>query len=151
LVDQGLVVGARGADLGALPAGTPLFNHVFYNTFSLYATDSWKVTPTITVNYGVNWSVEVPPTDDTGKQALSLTLPYGKILVREGYLAARKQAALSGNIYNPTVGFAPISSTKRDYPYDLVLNTVAPRVAVAWNPKFGGGKTVLRAGYGQLF
>jgi len=151
LVDQGLVVGARGADLSALPPGTPLFNHVFYNTFSLYATDSWKVTPTLTLTYGVNWSVEVPPTDDTGKQALSLTLPDGKILVPEDYLAARKQAALSGAVYNPTVGFSPIANTKREYPYDLVLDTVAPRVAVAWNPKFGGGKTVLRAGYGQLF
>src|SRR3954454_13358860 len=60
LVDQGLVVGARGADLSALPPGTPLFNHVFYNNFSLYATDSWKVTPNLTLKYGLNWSVEMP-------------------------------------------------------------------------------------------
>ena len=55
------MVGARGSDLGALPPGTPLFNHVNYNTFSLYATDSWKITPTLTLNYGLNWSVELPP------------------------------------------------------------------------------------------
>ena len=30
-------------------------------------------------------------------------------------------------------------------------NTVAPRVALAWTPKFGGGKMVIRGGYGQLF
>jgi hypothetical protein len=155
LVDQGLVVGARGSDLGALPPGTPLFNHVKYDTFSIYATDSWKITPTLTVNYGLNWSVEMPPVDETGKQALSVILPNSQILVPADYLAARKQAALSGTIYNPTVGFAPISTTGRKYPYDLVLNTVAPRVALAWNPKLGGifgnGKTVIRGGYGQLF
>jgi hypothetical protein len=151
LVDQGLVVGARASDLSALPPGTPLFNHVFYNNFSLYATDSWKVTPNLTFSYGLNWSVEMPPTDQSGKQALSLTLPSNQVLVPEDYLAARKQAALSGSVYNPTVGFAPIGFTKRKYPYDLVLDTVAPRVAVAWTPKFAAGKMVVRGGYGQLF
>src|SRR5262249_33454426 len=151
LVDQGLVVGARGSDLSALPPGTPLFNHVFYNTFSLYATDSCKITPTLTVNYGLNWSVEMPPTDETGKQALSLILPSNSLLIPENYLATRQQAALSGNVYNPAVGFAPVSFTHRKYPYDLVLDTIAPRVALAWTPKFGQGKLVLRGGYGQLF
>jgi hypothetical protein len=151
LVDQGLVVGARGSDLSALPPGTPLFNHVFYNSFSLYATDSWKITPNLTVNYGLNWSVDLPPTDESGKQALSVVLPSQQILVPEDYLAARRQAALNGSVYNPTVGFVPISSTGRKYPYDRVLDTVAPRVALAWTPKFAGGKMVIRGGYGQLF
>jgi hypothetical protein len=151
MVDQGLVVGARGSDLSALPPGTPLFNHVYYNTFSLYATDSWKIKPTLTLNYGLNWSVEMPPTDETGKQALSLILPQNSLLIPEDYLAARQQAALSGTVYNPTVGFAPVAFTHRKYPYDLVLDTVAPRVALAWTPKFGQGKLVIRGGYGQLF
>ena len=151
LVDQALVVGARGSDLSALPPGTPLFNHVFYNTFSLYATDSWRITPTLTLNYGLNWSVEMPPTDASGKQALSLVLPANSVLIPENYLAARQQAALSGTVYNPTVGFAPIAFTHRKYPYDLVLDTVAPRVALAWTPKFGHSKLVIRGGYGQLF
>jgi len=151
LVDQALVVGARAKDLSALPPGTPLFNDVHYASFSLYATDSWKITPTLTVNYGLNWSVDVPPIDASGKQAISLILPANQVLVPEDYLAQRQQAALSGNIYNPTVGFSPIASTGRTYPYDLVLDTVAPRLAMAWNPKFSGGKMVIRGGYGQLF
>ena len=160
LVDQGLVVDARGSDLSALPLGTPLFNHVIYDTFSFYATDSWKITPTLTVNYGVNWSVEMPPTDETGKQALSVILPNNQVLVPENYLVARQQAALAGNVYNPAVGFTPISATGRKYPYDLVLDTVAPRLALAWNPQvqggwlsriFGNNKTVIRGGYGTLF
>ncbi len=160
IVDQGLVVGARNGDLSALPAGTPLFDSVVYNSFSLYATDSWKITPTLTLNYGLNWSVDLPPTEATGKQALSLTLPDNTVLVAEDYLAKRQQAALGGNIYNPAVGFAPIAFTKLDYLYNAVFNTVAPRVALAWNPQFADGllgrlfgrnKTVIRGGYGQLF
>lgn len=160
LVDQGLVVGARGADLSALPPGTPLFDSVVYDTFSLYATDSWKITPTLTLNYGLNWSVDLPPTEAHGKQALSLLLPANSVLVPEDYLAARQQAALTGTVYNPTVGFAPVGFTHRKYPYDVVYNTIAPRLALAWNPKFSGGwlerifgngKSVIRGGYGQLF
>jgi hypothetical protein len=152
LVDQGLQVGARGSDLSGLPAGTPLYDVVTYDTFSFYATDSWKIRPTLTLNYGLNWSVELPPTEATGKQALSLVLPEKNVLVPEDYLAARQQAALSGQVYNPTVGFGPIAFTGRKYPYDAVYDTAAPRVALAWNPRlFGNSKTVIRGGYGQLF
>jgi Carboxypeptidase regulatory-like domain len=151
LVDQGLQVGVRDSNLGALPAGTRLFNDVHYDSFSLYVTDSWKVTKNITINYGVNWSVDVPPVDQTGKQSISMVAPSNSVIVPANFLAARQEAALNGQVYNPTVEFGPLPSSGRKYPYDLVWNTVAPRVALAWTPKFGGGKMVIRGGYGQLF
>jgi len=151
LVDQGLQVGVRGSNLNGLPQGTPLFNDVRYDLFSLYATDSWKITPTLTFNYGLNWSVDVPPVDQTGKQSISFLLPSNSVIIPEDYLAARQQAALSGAVYNPTVGFGPLNYVNRKYPYDVVWNTVAPRVALAWTPKFGHNKLVIRGGYGQLF
>lgn len=151
LVDQGLQVGVRGSNLNALSQGTPLFNDVNYDTFSLYVTDSWKITPTLTFNYGLNWSVDVPPVDQTGKQSISFVLPSNSVIIPENYLAARQQAALSGTIYNPTVAFAPLNYVHRKYPYDLIWNTVAPRVALAWTPKFAHNNLVIRGGYGQLF
>lgn len=151
IVDQGLQVGVRDSNLNGLPLGTKLFNDVHYDTFSLYATDSWRVTPTFTVTYGLNWSVDVPPVDQTGKQSMSLTLPSGNIIVPQDFLAAREQAALQGKVYNPTVAFAPLSYTHRKYPYDLVWDTIAPRLSAAWTPKFAHDKLVIRGGYGQLF
>jgi hypothetical protein len=151
LVDQGLQVGVRGSDLGALPQGTRLFNDVHYDSFSLYVTDSWKLGPNLTLNYGVNWSVDVPPVDQTGKQSISILASNGSVIAPADYLAARQQAALAGQVYNPVVAFEPLLSSGRKYPYDLVWNTVAPRVALAWTPKFGGGKMVIRGGYGELF
>lgn len=151
LVDQALQVGVRDSKLNALPPGTKLFDDVKYDSFSLYATDSWKITPNLTFNYGLNWSVDVPPVDQTGKQSISLTLPSNSVIIPENYLAARQQAALSGTVYNPIVAFAPLNFAHRKYPYDLVWDTVAPRVALAWTPKFGNGKLVIRGGYGQLF
>jgi Carboxypeptidase regulatory-like domain len=151
LVDQGLQVGVRDSNLGALPQGTRLFNDVHYDSFSLYATDSWKLSPNLTLNYGVNWSVDIPPVDQTGKQSISILASNGSVIVPADYLAARQQAALNGQVYNPVVAFEPLRTSGRKYPYDLVWNTVAPRVALAWTPKFGGGKMVIRGGYGELF
>ena len=151
LVDQGLQVGVRGSNLNALPQGTTLFNNVHYDSFSLYLTDSWKLSPNLTLNYGVNWSVDVPPVDQTGKQSISILAASNTVIAPGNYLAAREQAALAGQVYNPVVGFEPLPMSGRKYPYDLVWNTVAPRVALAWTPKFGGGKMVIRGGYGQLF
>jgi hypothetical protein len=54
LVDQALVVGVRDTNLNALPQGTKLFNDVHYDSFSLYVTDSWRITPNLTFNYGLN-------------------------------------------------------------------------------------------------
>lgn len=151
IVDQGLQVGVRDSNLGGLPPGTRLFNDVDYDSFSLYGTDSWKITSNLTFTYGVNWSVDVPPVDQTGKQSISLILPSDQVLIPENYLAARQQAALNGTVYNPTVGFAPLGFTHRQYPYNIVWNTLAPRLALAWTPKFGHSKLVIRGGYGQLF
>src|SRR5262249_9926899 len=113
----------------------------------------------LTLTYGLNWSIDQPPTEAEGKQALMVGL-NGQIILPQDYLAARQQAALAGQVYNPTVGFAPIGATGRQYPHDPIYNDLAPRVALAWNPKFtsgilgklfGSGKTVFRGGYARLY
>ena len=151
IVDEGLQVGVRGSSLQALPQGTYLFNDVHYDNFSLYATDSWKVTPNLTITYGLNWSVEIPPLDQTGKQSISMIAPSNSVIIPQNYLAARQQAALSGQVYNPTVEFGGLQFAGRTYPYNIVWDTIAPRAAIAWTPKFGHGKTVIRAGFGEFF
>ena len=158
MVDQAIIVGSRAADLSANPQGTPLSNNVTYSTTGLYATDSWHILPSLTVTYGLNWTLDLPAKEATGKQVIAVA--NGQIIDPVVYLQQRQQAALKGQVYNPVVGFEPIKASGRGYPYDPVYTNFAPRLAVAWNPKFtggllgtvfGNGKSVFRVGYSRLY
>jgi hypothetical protein len=158
MVDQAYIVGSRASDLSANPPGTLLSNNVTYSTTGLYATDSWHILPTLTVTYGLNWMLDLPAQEATGKQVIAVA--NGQIIDPVAYLQQRQKGALSGQVYNPVVGFEPIKTAGRSYPYDPVYTNFAPRLALAWNPKFtggllgtlfGNGKTVIRGGYSRLY
>jgi len=160
MVDQAVLLGTRGSDLSANPPGTVLSTDVNWGIYSFYATDSWHILPTLTVNYGLNWGIDVPAQEATGKQIIAVLASSGQVLDPVAYLQQRQQAALNGQVYNPLIGMDPINSVHRQYPYNIVYKDFAPRIAVAWNPKingglwgwlFGNGKTVLRGGYARLY
>jgi hypothetical protein len=160
LVDSANVLGTRDSQLQPNALGTPTDNDVRYDDYSLYLNDAWHIKPTLTINFGLNWSYDTPPLEITGKQSMMVYTQTGKIVTPVDYLAARTQAATQGQIYNPEVGFAPIKSLNRKYPWDPVWSDFAPRVAAAWNPHFGDGflgkifgsnNTVIRGGYSQLY
>ena len=160
LVDQAVLLGTRSSSLSANPPGTPLTTNVDWGIYSLYATDSWHILPTLTVNYGLNWGVDMPAQEGTGKQIIAVLAGTNQVLDPVAYLQQRQQAALNGQVYNPVIGMTPIDDLHRQYPYNIVYKDFAPRIAVAWNPKivggplgwlFGNGKTVLRGGYARLY
>ncbi len=160
MVDVGTVLGTRSGNFAPNPIGTYLFDTETYNNTSLYANDSWHVRPSLTLNYGLNWSVEMPPTEAQGKQALMVDAATNDVISPTAYLAAREQAASKGQIYNPVLGFEPIGKTGLNYPWKPVYNDFAPRLALAWNPTirggwlgslFGGDHTVLRGGYARVY
>ena len=160
LVDSANVLGTRDSQLQPNSLGTPTNNDVRYDDYSLYLNDAWHIKPSLTLNFGLNWSYDTPPLEITGKQSMMVFTQGGNIVTPVSYLAARAQAAPQGQIYNPEIGFAPIKSLHRKYPWDAVWADFAPRVAAAWSPHFGEGflgrllgenKTVIRGGYSQLY
>ena len=151
-----------GANLTLNPAGTPMFDQSTIQFYNLYVTDSWHILPTLTLTYGLGYDVETPPVEANGKQ-VELTDASGKPINFPDYFSTKQQQALQGQVYNPTLGFTTVGNVvgaSHKYPYNPFYGGLSPRLAVAWNPKggdsmlgklVGDGKTVIRAGYGQIY
>jgi hypothetical protein len=162
LVSQPQVMYTRsGANLTLNPPLTPGFDQSIIPTYNLYFSDTWRMKPAFTLTYGLSYTVEMPPYEINGKQ-VGLTDQNGKPIALNDFLTQKKKAALAGQVYNPTVGFASVRNMtpSRKYPFDPFYGGLSPRIAAAWNPSFdngiagrviGSGKTVIRGGYSRIY
>jgi hypothetical protein len=148
--------GVSGSNLVLNPPLTPAFDKATIPYYNLYVNDTWKLKPSLTVTYGLGWALEMPPTEQNGKQIL-LVGADGRQIDTQSYLAQRKAAALDGQVYNPEIGFSMIGSVTGHpkYMYDPFYHAFSPRIAIAWNPdlgdRLGGKNTVFRGGYGRIY
>lgn len=151
----------NGGTLSLNAPYTPIAAHTTVPYYNLYATDTWHLKPSLTLNYGLSYAIEMPPTESNGNQVMLTDVSGNAIHIQE-WLANRKTAAMSGQIYNPEIGFALIKNVTggRKYPYDPFYAALSPRLSFAWNPKFkseglnrifGDGATVIRGGYGRIY
>lgn len=110
----------------------------------LFVEDSWRVTPTFTLNYGLRWDFVVPQHDLTG--AYHSASP-GDIYGPSGLGNLFQPGSLPGNM-NPVLGTRPS-------PYTATKLTPQPAFGFSWNPKPAdgpfkallGGGTVIRGGF----
>ncbi len=140
-----------GANLTLNPPLTPAFDKVTIPYYNLYLNDTWHMKPSLTVTYGLGWALEMPPTEETGKQVMFVG-PNGQEIDTQSYISQRKAAALAGQVYNPEIGFALIGNVAGHpkYEYNPFYHAFSPRIALAWNPSFSKD-TVIRGGYGRIY
>ena len=162
IVYAGNIVYSRtGSDLKLNSPGTPLATYDTQNVYNLYFSDAWHIRPNLTLNYGLNWGVQMPPIDQNGEQMILVNTSNNPVTA-QNYLGNVLGAANSGQVYNPTLGFDPIGKVAggMKYPWSVYWHQFAPRVSLAWSPRwsggllgkfFGGGTTVFRGGYARLF
>jgi hypothetical protein len=136
--------------------------HVNIPFFNLYFSDTWKATRNLTFTYGLGYQLEYPPTEQTGKQVV-LVDSAGNPVTAEGYLNTKVKQAMSGQVYNPVLGWATLANvaTHPSYLYKPYYGGLSPRVSVAWNPNFdneilkkifgGNQQTVIRGGYSRIY
>lgn len=115
------------------------------SAWSLFAEDSWKMTPTLTLNYGLRWDIFGPEQDLTGfYHSADEASIYGPTAVGDLF----NPGSLKGN-QNPMISVHP-------QPYDPWKVTPQPAIGFAWNPRpsegmwkslLGGSSTVIRGGY----
>jgi hypothetical protein len=151
-----------GPTLQLNPPNTPASDKSTVPYYNVYVSDTWKIRPTLTLSYGLGWTLEMPPTEEEGKQIM-LVDSSNQPIDSKAYFASRERAALQGQVFNPDVGFALIDNTSSGpkYPYNPYYGSFSPRLAAAWSPSidgdgfmaklFGRNETVIRAGYGRTF
>jgi len=107
----------------------------------LYAQDSWKVRPGLTLSYGLRWEPYFPP--QFGQNIMS-RFDMGAFL--RGTKSQVFLNAPPGTFYPGDPQFGPNGSAGR---YTL-WKDLAPRVGIIWDPG-KNGKTVIRAAYGIFY
>ena len=108
----------------------PLARNYRQNQFAIYAADTWRVNPRLTVNYGLRWDYYGPVDERDGLVLLPEVTPGLNI----------SQTLLG----NATVNFAGGNSPRGLY--GGYWKAFSPNIGIAWDP-FGNGKTAVRAGF----
>jgi hypothetical protein len=161
MISQATQVLTRKGDLSPTTPGTWVTANSIVDNWQLSFSDAWRLTPSLTVSYGLTWGVQLPPYETGRRQTMEVDAATGQIYSVDQYLGNKAAAALQGQSWNPVIGFMPISKTTRKYPFDPDYTNLGPRAAVAWNPSisrdswlgriFGDRKTVIRAGWTRAF
>ena len=140
-----------GSDLALNPPLTHAFDQSSIPFYNAYITDTWHMKPSLTLSYGLGYTLEMPPTEAEGKSTVMVDAADEPVQT-EDYLTQRKNDALQGQAYNPELGFALVGNVGKGtkYPYDPFYGEFSPRVGIAWNPGFSKS-TVVRGGYGRIY
>ncbi len=140
-----------------LASGAPVKRNYGLKWYEMYAQDSWRIKPNLTLTYGVRWELLPPPWEVNGLQA-SPSVNLGQLFDQNvanakqgiGYEAINPISFSLGGPANHGSGF-----------YGFEKTDFAPRISVAYTPRFEnswlkslfgtGDKTVIRAGFGKVF
>ncbi len=152
IVTESQVVYTRsGPTLALNPPLTHAFDQQTIDYYNAYASDTWRLKPSLTLNYGLGYTIEMPPVEANGKSTV-LVNDADEPVKSADYLAERKVQAEQGNVFNPELGFALTENVGAGvkYPYNPFYGSFSPRVGLAWNPSFSKA-TVIRGGYGRIY
>jgi len=134
------------------------------HSVSLYAQDSWKLKPTVTLNYGLRWELNTP-LDDIGHKVETFR-PGQFSTVYPCFLTPTEQTTFGTTDCN-TAGVTPVGEVvpgDKGVPNGLTqtyYKSFGPRIGLAWSPGWsegwlkaltgGQGKTSVRMGYGIFY
>lgn len=94
------------------------------NRFFTYVQDTWRITPKLTLNYGLRWEIYFPQYVNGAGKGGFVNIDTGEV-----WTAGQNGIGLNGNI-------------------NTALTHFAPRLGIAWQVT---PKTVVRTGYGRSY
>lgn len=121
-------------------------HHYVFNYFAPYAQDDWKVSSRLTLNLGLRWDWRNVPYEEKNDLFWidDQNMPGGSRFTGGGLCYANPALTTDG-VAPPGNGF--YNYCGRNNPANSSKPPFAPRIGFAYRP-FGGGKTVVRGGYG---
>ena len=140
-----------------LSPGAPVKRDYGLNWYGMYAQDSWRIKPNLTLTYGLRYELLPPPWEVNGLQAGPT--------VNLGTLFNQDVANMKKGIGFESVGLInfALQGKANHGPgfYGFEKSDVAPRFSIAYTPRFEnsllksvfgtGDKTVFRAGFAKVF
>ena len=140
--------------------GGAQFEHVRSTGVYLFAQDSWKIKPNLTLNYGLRWELDTPMVD-IGHRVQTFR-PGQQDTQFPCVIGAAGSASLGFPVGTSCDPGGPAQSV---YPLGLVVpgdkgvppgltstyyKSFAPRIGIAWSPG-DSGRTSIRAGWGMFY
>ena len=139
-----------------VPAGAGSVRTYRYYETEIYFGDTWKLTPSFTVSYGLRYQLYTVPYEVNGLEAIQVDPTTGKPFAFDKYFQARRQqsaAGISGNTAVPFLQYVLGGKANHGSPagyYQPSYKDFAPRVAFSWNPSFDR-KSVFNGGAGIVY
>ncbi len=156
LVNQYSATYNYGRDGKAIPFGQPIPRVFGSNEYEFYIQDSFKMTRSLTINYGMRYGVYTNPYEKNGVQ-VNPTAPLDQYFANRAGGQALGIPSFANPVASLTYDLSGPVNGKGGY-YKRDLNNFAPRLAIAWAPegnnlatKILGKGSVIRAGAGVVY
>jgi len=104
-----------------------------YWNYGLFLQDNWKILPNLTLNLGLRYDVQTPPTDSLRRIGV----------FKPGVQSTVSPSAMLGQLFPGDAGVP-------DGGVDTNYNHFSPRLGFAWSP-YPNGKTVVHGAAGLFF
>jgi hypothetical protein len=174
IVDHSAQIETRSGTFNPNPLGTPLFDQVSIPSFYTYFQNVWQARPGLTITYGVDWGVQLTPSEANAKEVVWTYANSGAVLDYYQYIQNRASALNQGvtttvnsttgqvtavNAFNPAWALTPVNSLASPFTGQMRhtdWSDFGPRASIAWqvpwkNKVFGDKGTVIRGGYALVY
>ena len=129
---------------GSYGQGSAQVEHVRSTGLYLFAQDSWKIKPNLTLNYGLRWELNTPMTDVSQHVQTFRPGEVSQVYPCQDTANTDCSSMTPVGLVVPGDPGVPNALTQTYY------KAIAPRIGIAWSPGTSG-KTSIRAGWGMFY